>query len=332
MTGLNDDQIFGVYVHFPFCQARCTYCDFVFTTPKDIPQVEYTEAVLRELDARAGCMDGYRMVSIYLGGGTPSLWDPKHLMRLITAIRQRFVHGPDIEITLEANPGTIFDANLDAFLEAGVNRVSLGVQTFQPELLMSLGRQHSLEDTHRSLTRLAQHPELHNFSADLMYNLPGTTVADVQRDFQTLTSYTPNHISLYGLTIEPETALYNQVARNVVTALDHDASTEQSIAVLDLLEQSPWDLYEISNAARPGFRAVHNSLYWAMSPYLGLGVGAHGLEPLRADLVSPEASWVRRANTRSLRVPPRKVDHTRLLPVASRRETNASKQQPITVL
>ena len=124
---------FGVYIHFPFCQARCTYCDFVFTTPSRIPQEEYTNAVLRELDARAEVMDAYQMVSIYLGGGSPSLWDPESLRRVLASVRQRFVHDDDIEVTLEANPGAIFERNLDGFLDAGVNRVSLGVQTFQAE-------------------------------------------------------------------------------------------------------------------------------------------------------------------------------------------------------
>jgi oxygen-independent coproporphyrinogen-3 oxidase len=295
------DDIFGVYVHFPFCAAHCTYCDFVFTTPKKIPQVEYTDAVLEELSARGAVMEGRRMASIYLGGGTPSLWEPRQLGRVLDALRRTYSNESLLEVTLEANPGSVFLERLDAYLDCGVTRFSLGVQTFRADLLARLGRQHDVRDAHASLEALATHERVTNFSADLMYGLPGTTVEDVHSDFDLLTGYEPHHISLYGLTVEADTPLHLQVEQSRVQLLSHDASADQSEIILDLLHESSWELYELSNAARPGYRAVHNSLYWHSKPYLGLGVGAHGLEPTNASLDHECVAWARRGNSRSLK-------------------------------
>jgi oxygen-independent coproporphyrinogen-3 oxidase len=273
-------QSFGVYLHFPFCVSRCTYCDFVVTTKPDIPHLEYADALIAELEERAQHFDGLELVSIYLGGGTPSLWEPREIGRVITRIKERFGSESLAEVTMEANPGDQFQRRLDAYVEAGVTRMSMGVQSFNDERLKNLSRRHSGDDARASIRATLDHPGIQSMSADLIYGLSGSTTESALSDLNELLNFGVPHLSLYALMLEPETSMAHQVRRGLVELPDDDLVADQGEALLERIEASPLELYEISNAGKRGHWAIHNSLYWHMRPYLGLGMGAHGLEPV----------------------------------------------------
>ena len=274
-----DPKSFGVYLHFPFCVTRCTYCDFTVTTKPEIPHKDYADCLLKELEERAEAFDDLKMVSIYLGGGTPSLWQPTQIGRVIHALQDRFGSDSLVEVTMEANPGDHFQDRIDDYVEAGVNRISMGVQSFDDQTLKSLSRRHSAADARASVAATLAHPDLKSMSADLIYGLPGSSVESALRDLNTLLELGVPHLSLYALMLEPETPMAHQVRRGLTRLPADDLVADQGEALLDRIAQSDLALYEISNAAKEGHRAVHNSLYWHSKPYLGLGMGAHGLEP-----------------------------------------------------
>ncbi len=293
-SGYERDDGFGIYVHFPFCVSRCTYCDFVVTTPPDIPDNAYTTALIDELMSRADHFADRQLVSLYLGGGTPSLWSPDELTRFVKAVRQIVSTDALEEVTLEANPGDLSPDHLNALVDAGINRLSIGVQTLNDERLRDLSRRHTTDDALRSVTMAVEHPGLKSVSADLIYGLSGSTVESVSADLETLLQLQVPHLSIYALMLEPNTPMYHQVHRGVVNLPPDDAVADQAEAIYSRIADSPLELYEISNAAKPGHYAIHNSLYWHMRPYLGLGVGAHGLEP------RPGGQFVRRGNVRKV--------------------------------
>jgi oxygen-independent coproporphyrinogen-3 oxidase len=274
-----DPKSFGVYIHFPFCVSRCTYCDFVVTTKPEIPHSAYADSLLLELDDRASSFEGLNLVSIYLGGGTPSLWDPDEIRRVIGEIKARFGAEALTEVTMEANPGDHFQDRLDAYVHAGVNRISMGVQSFDDATLKSLSRRHSGAEARASVGATLQHSGLKSMSADLIYGLPGSSVQSSLEDLNSLLDMGVPHLSLYALMLEPETPMAHQIRRGLTKLPPDDLVADQGEALLQRIDEGVLDLYEISNAAQEGHRAVHNSLYWHMRPYLGLGMGAHGLEP-----------------------------------------------------
>ncbi|MBR57070.1 MAG: hypothetical protein CMH54_03330 [Myxococcales bacterium] len=284
-AGYSRDDGFGIYVHFPFCVSRCTYCDFVVTTPPEIPDRAYTTALIDELASRVEHFAGRRLVSLYFGGGTPSLWSPDELRRFFEAVRETVPCDALEEVTLEANPGDLSPALLDTLVDTGINRLSIGVQTLHDGRLRDLSRRHTTEDALQSVAMAVEHPGLKSVSADLIYGLSGSTVESVSGDLETLLQLNVPHLSIYALMLEPNTPMYHQVHRGVVNLPPDDTVADQAEAIYDRIEDSPLEMYEISNAGLPGHYAVHNSLYWHMRPYLGLGVGAHGLEPRGANLV-----------------------------------------------
>lgn len=284
----------GVYLHFPWCRKLCPYCDFAVEVGEP-PHDAYLAAILRELDVRAPAFSG-ELVSIYFGGGTPSLWRPECLGAAIDAIRARFASasraasigpsiGPSIEVTIEANPTDCTDENLAAWRAAGITRVSIGVQSLEPRELVVLGRDHRFGDGRAAVERtLAAGLRT---SADFILGTPagtpgGTGVATLGAD----------HLSVYELTIEDRTAFGKRVRDGRLVPLDEERLTELYVATHEMLVAAGYEHYEISSYARPGRRAVHNSLYWRGAPYLGLGVGAASLE-VRAD-----GSGVRSTNPR----------------------------------
>jgi len=302
-----DPKSFGVYIHFPFCVSRCTYCDFVVTTKPDIPHTVYADCLLQELDDRAASFENLNLVSIYLGGGTPSLWDPEEIGRVMGAIKGRFGTDALTEVTMEANPGDHFQERLNAYVNAGVNRISMGVQSFDDQTLGALSRRHSAADARASIEATLAHSGLESMSADLIYGLPGSSVESSLHDLDTLLNFGVPHLSLYALMLEPGTPMAHQVRRGQTKLPNDDLVADQGEALLDQIDAGPLDLYEISNASQPGHRAVHNSLYWHMRPYLGLGMGAHGLEP-----TSGSPGLLRRANQARLQSyleSPLRADH-----------------------
>jgi oxygen-independent coproporphyrinogen III oxidase len=294
----------GVYVHFPWCRVRCPYCDFaVAVAPLDqIPHDAYADAILAELDRRVPDHTGSRLRSIYFGGGTPGLWRPDALGRVIAAVRARL--GDPEEITVEINPN---DAPaLDALRAAGVNRLSIGTQSFRDDDLVFLGRDHSAAAS-LSAARAARAAGFPVVSLDLIYALPGRTLCDWQRTLDAAIALAPEHLSVYQLTIEERTPFGAAARKGQLVPADDDTSADQFEAAHARLGEAGYEHYEVSSYARPGFRAVHNSLYWRGADYLGLGVGAHSFR------LTAEGA-VRRENPRAVSRylagdPPRETRH-----------------------
>jgi oxygen-independent coproporphyrinogen-3 oxidase len=264
-------QDFGVYVHFPWCRARCPYCDFAIAVapPGDIPHARYADHILAELDARAPRFAGMQLVSIYFGGGTPALWRAADLGRVAAAIADRF--GRPLEVTVEANPLDCRPEVLEPLGAAGVNRLSIGAQSFRADDLVFLGRDHGAATAERAVAaaRAAGFAEL---SLDLICALPGRSVAG---SLERAVALGPEHLSVYQLTIEAATP-FGQAAR---AGRLQPASDDAAAAELELVDRTlvaaGYEHYEVSSFARPHHRARHNSLYWRGAPYLGLGNGAH---------------------------------------------------------
>jgi len=274
--------VLGVYVHFPWCRKVCPYCDFAVETGTP-PHDAYLTAVLAELDARAARFSG-SLASIYFGGGTPSLWRVDCIARAIEAIRAR-LPGEPREITIEANPTDCTAEQLAAWRAAGVTRVSIGVQSFDARELVVLGRDHRFGDGRVALE--AARASGLAVSADFILGVPaGTRAAPAPPDV--------DHLSIYELTIEDRTAFGARVRDGRLQPLDEDTLTELYIATHDSLVARGWEHYEISSYARPGARAVHNSLYWRGEPYLGLGASAASLA-VAADGSAERATNPRRA-------------------------------------
>ena len=270
----------GIYIHFPYCLSKCPYCDFASRAEEHIPQERYTEAVLAELRNRAPAFadPARQAVSIYFGGGTPSLWDPGCVSRVLEACSELFAVAPGAEVTLEANPGTTDEVRFAAFRAAGVNRLSIGAQSFADAQLVSLGRKHSGGDAVRAF-RTARAAGFANVSLDLIHGGEGQTPAAAARDAAAAVALGPEHISCYALTLTglAEDVPMAKAARRGEIALPGDEEQEaMGEAVRGELARGGYDRYEISNHARPGFESVHNSLYWRGVEYAAAGCGACG--------------------------------------------------------
>ncbi|HZZ86189.1 MAG TPA: coproporphyrinogen-III oxidase family protein [Anaeromyxobacteraceae bacterium] len=270
---------FGVYIHFPWCAVHCPYCDFAVSTARPIPQARYAEAVLAELSLRAPGFEGGGLVSVYLGGGTPSLWEPDEVGRVLSAVAARFAARPR-EVTLEANPESAGDpGRLRAYRDAGVNRLSIGVQSFDPDVLRKLGRRHGPEQAERALRAAGEVFE--DVAADLIYGARRSTVESAARDAARLAALPVTHVSAYALTLDPEVMAeevpFARMRREGRLPLpDEEEVLAQARAIRAGLRRGGLRRYEISNFARPGREAVHNRLYWEGESYLGLGAGAVG--------------------------------------------------------
>jgi oxygen-independent coproporphyrinogen-3 oxidase len=262
----------ALYAHFPWCVQKCPYCDFnSYTLKEQLPEERYIDALRRDLDAQAATISDRPLSSIFLGGGTPSLFSPPAIARLLRHARERLGFVSDIEITLEANPGTIERGRFGEYREAGVSRVSLGAQSFDARQLARLGRIHSADETRRAAEELHA-AGLTNFNLDLMYALPEQAPDEAVADLRAALALGPAHISQYHLTIEPGTVF---AAAPPVQPAD-EIVEEMLDRSLDLLVASGFEQYEVSGYARPGARCAHNLNYWTFGDYLGIGAGAHG--------------------------------------------------------
>ena len=259
----------GLYLHIPYCFSKCRYCDF-YSHPgeRGVPDA-YVDALLREL-ARFAPDAPLRPDTVYFGGGTPSLLSPDGLDELLTAIRMRVQLDPMAEITLEANPGTVDAGRFKAFRQAGVNRLSVGIQSFDERHLKALGRIHGRADAIAAAEAALTHFEAVNL--DLMYALPGQTLAEADADLTTALALGPGHLSCYHLTLEPNTAF----AANPPEVPDPDASADMQDRIEARLGDAGYRHYETSAFAKPGRECRHNLNYWAFGDYLGIGAGAHG--------------------------------------------------------
>ena len=262
----------ALYVHFPWCVRKCPYCDFnSYTLQGELPREAYLARLERDLAAQAGAVRGREIVSVFLGGGTPSLFPPAAIDRLLAAARAHLVFTADAEVTLEANPGTIERGRFAEYRAAGVTRVSLGAQTFDAATLAVLGRIHSPEETRRAAEELHA-AGLANFNLDLMYALPGQDPAGALRDVAEALALAPAHLSHYQLTLEPGTVF----AARPPPLPDDDAAAAMLGACAARLEAAGFGQYEVSAWARPGAQCRHNLNYWTFGDYLGAGAGAHG--------------------------------------------------------
>jgi putative oxygen-independent coproporphyrinogen III oxidase len=275
---------FGVYVHFPWCTHRCPYCDFAVTTEAQPGGRRYLKALLAELALRAPAFDGLAPMSLYLGGGTPSLWDPEEVAALVAAVRARFPLPADVEVTIEANPESCDRAGLRAWRAAGVNRVSVGVQSFDPGVLAKLGRRHRAEAAERAIQDAAD--LLGNVSVDLIYGARRSTVETARADAARAAGAGAAHVSAYALTLDAEVLaeevpLARLLREGRLPLPGEDETRAQAAAIRAALRRAGLRRYEISNFARPGRESVHNRLYWEGESYLGLGAGAYGC--LRTD-------------------------------------------------
>jgi oxygen-independent coproporphyrinogen-3 oxidase len=269
-----DERGFGIYLHWPFCRAKCPYCDFNSHVREAIDQRRWRAALLAELAHYAAETEGRTVTSIFFGGGTPSLMEPETTAALIAAVRSHWPTVADLEITLEANPTSIEIERFRAFRAAGVNRVSIGVQALDDRMLAFLGRQHSAGEAIRALEiGRATFPRL---SFDLIYARPEQSLEAWRDELATALDLADRHLSLYQLTIEPGTAFEQRVARGDFTPLPEAEQATLFDWTTARLEQAGLPAYEISNHARPGEESRHNLTYWRYGDYVGVGPGAHG--------------------------------------------------------
>jgi putative oxygen-independent coproporphyrinogen III oxidase len=262
----------ALYAHFPWCVQKCPYCDFNSHALRDVlPEQRYVETLKRDLDSQLGSVGGRKLSSIFLGGGTPSLFSPAAIGSLLEHAGNRLGFLPDVEVTLEANPGTIERGRFAEYRAAGVTRVSLGAQSFDAAQLKTLGRIHSADETRRAAEELHA-AGLSNFNLDLMYALPDQTAAEAETDVRAALELEPAHLSQYHLTIEPGTLF---AASPPVQPAD-EIVEEMLSRSLQVLAAAGFEQYEVSGYARRGRRCAHNLNYWQFGDYLGIGAGAHG--------------------------------------------------------
>lgn len=261
----------SLYVHLPWCVKKCPYCDFNSHAGQDIPEAAYLEQLKRDLLADTVFADGRPLRSIFFGGGTPSLMSPDFYKDLLSFVGQHLELTPVTEITLEANPGTTEADKFAGYREAGINRLSLGVQSFQPAYLETLGRIHSGQDAIRAVAQ-ARQAGFDNFNLDLMHGLPRQDASAALADLQQAIDLNPTHLSWYQLTIEQNTEFY----RHPPVLPEDDALWEIQQAGIELLQKADFSQYEVSAFSRPGRQAQHNLNYWEFGDYLGIGAGAHG--------------------------------------------------------
>ena len=261
----------SLYIHLPWCLKKCPYCDFNSheLRASDLPEQAYINALMADLEAALPLIWGRSVQTVFIGGGTPSLFSPQAIDQLLGGIRARVKLVANAEITLEANPGTFEKDRFKAFWAAGVTRLSVGVQSFNDSYLQTLGRVHNRAQALSALEEAALYFD--TFNLDLMYALPGQTLDDLRADVTTALKFAPPHLSIYHLTIEPNTFF----AKHPPAAVEDDLAADMLDLITDLTGQQGMQRYEVSAYARPGHRCAHNLNYWQFGDYLGLGAGAH---------------------------------------------------------
>ncbi|MBV8465411.1 MAG: oxygen-independent coproporphyrinogen III oxidase-like protein [Burkholderiales bacterium] len=261
----------SLYIHFPWCVRKCPYCDFNSHEAKTgFDEAGYIQALLTDLEHSLPLIWGRPVHTIFMGGGTPSLFSPEAMDTLLAGIRARVKLLPDAEITLEANPGTVEADKFAGYRAAGINRLSIGIQSFNPAHLKAIGRIHDADEAKRAAT-LAR-DTFDTFNLDLMFALPGQTVEEALADVETALSFAPTHLSCYHLTLEPNTYFY----RYPPALPDDDTAAEMQERIAKRLADAGFTHYETSAYAKPGHAAEHNLNYWRFGDYLGIGAGAHG--------------------------------------------------------
>jgi len=262
----------GVYIHIPFCKQACYYCDFHFSTSQDLKD-DLVSALCVEMEMQKEYLEGEPIETIYFGGGTPSLLSAHHMQNLLDAIHKNFVTN-NPEVTLEANPDDLSPENLAMLKAVGVNRLSIGIQSFDDAILRFLNRVHSSSDALHCL-KLARNAGFDNISIDLIYAIPGQDNNLLKRNIEKAIAIAPEHISAYSLTVEEKTVFGQQRKKGILPMETEEAAATQMEILMDELRNAGFDQYEISNFCKPGFYSRHNSSYWQQKKYLGIGPSAH---------------------------------------------------------
>jgi oxygen-independent coproporphyrinogen-3 oxidase len=275
----------SLYIHLPWCVRKCPYCDFNSHEPRGaIPEADYVDALVADLEGALPSIWGRKFATIFFGGGTPSLFSAASIEAILSAVRARVPLMPEAEVTLEANPGTVEAEKFRGFRAAGVNRLSLGIQSFNPRLLKAIGRIHDDAEARRAVDLAQAHFD--NLNLDLMYALPGQTPDEAAADIAQAVAYGVPHVSAYHLTLEPNTYFH----RYPPAVPDDDSAADMQEAAEDALAAAGYANYETSAFARPGAQCKHNLNYWTFGDYVGIGAGAHGKISL-PDRVTREARW-----------------------------------------
>ncbi len=313
MTGLVD-AAWGIYVHIPFCQAKCSYCAFVSQVGNEQLQQEYVAALCREITAAGGDFSAHSVDSLFFGGGTPTVLQTDALALILQTIRQTFSLAPDAEISIEANPGTVTAQSLTSLRQLGFNRLSLGVQSFDDRVLAAAGRIHRAEDAETAFG-LARQAGFDNIGFDLMYGLPQQTEASWQSTLEHAIMLNPDHLSAYGLKLEDGTPLAVAV-ENGREILPSEADEEAMYDKLnDFLPMAGFERYEVANYAKPGRQCRHNLKYWRSLPFRGFGLAAHSFDGTQrfANTDNLTEYLQRIAAGQSVVLPPEETDEATLI-------------------
>ncbi|MDF2836613.1 MAG: oxygen-independent coproporphyrinogen oxidase [Paenibacillus sp.] len=265
----------ALYIHIPFCTNKCHYCDFTSYVLRGQPVDQYLDALESEMKRTAELLRPERIDTVFVGGGTPTVLTPPQMERFLRSVTSHFPLAEGVEFTMEANPGTVDEDKLAAMKEGGVNRISFGVQSFDNGLLERIGRIHNVDDVYRSLDN-AKKIGFDNLSIDLMFGLPGQTLAHLSDSVDRAMALGLPHYSLYSLKVEENTLFHKLYERNELPLPPEDEEYEMFLLLMRRLKEGGYRHYEISNFAKPGFESRHNSTYWRNEPYYGLGAGAHG--------------------------------------------------------
>jgi oxygen-independent coproporphyrinogen-3 oxidase len=285
----------SIYVHIPFCREKCSYCDFLSYSGQEERAEAYTSALLNEIDAKSRYIENRKIKTIYIGGGTPTSIEPIYIEKILSKLHTGFDVQRDAEITIEANPGTIDRKKINSYIKSGINRVSLGLQSTDDDVLKSIGRIHTYNDFEKSYN-LLRNLGIKNISIDLMMGLPGQNLEDFIEGLEKIMVLKPEHLSCYGLVLEENTTLYKQSLSGKFK-FDEDIERDMYHVLIQRLAKSGYIHYEISNFALPGFSSRHNMVYWNLDDYVGLGLGAHSFsDNCRFHNISKMKEYIEKAN------------------------------------
>lgn len=266
----------AVYIHIPFCKHKCHYCDFNTYALHGQPVDKYLEALEREMEQTVQANPPQLIETIFVGGGTPTILEPELMARFLNMVKRYFPKRDEqIEFTMEANPGTTDEEKLQVMKEGGVNRLSLGVQSFNNDLLKAIGRIHQIDEIYRSI-EAAKKLSFDSISIDLMFGLPNQTLQHVHESVEAALALDLEHYSIYGLIIEENTPFHSLYLKNQLPLPDEDEELQMFLHIIERLKATGYEHYEISNFAKPGYEGKHNEKYWRNESYYGIGAGAHG--------------------------------------------------------
>jgi oxygen-independent coproporphyrinogen-3 oxidase len=261
----------SLYIHLPWCERKCPYCDFNSHELQDLPEADYVDALLRDLEGDLALAQGRTIETLFIGGGTPSLFSPREIERLLTGVGSLLDLSPELEATMEANPGSSEAGKFEGFRAAGINRLSLGIQSFDDRCLQALGRVHNSDQAQAAIEH-ARAAGFDNLNIDLMHGLPGQSVTAAEADLRRALAFQPSHLSWYQLTIEPNTVFHK---RPPLLPIEDELADIQQLGEA-VLATAGFSQYEVSAYSAPTFRCRHNLNYWSFGDYLGIGAGAHG--------------------------------------------------------